>query len=137
MAQTILSSNNALTTGPGSLALLTSSFYLYSKALRKYFFLSKDICQDHNNLQVLLVKTTKFFNRRFQLRYFDVMSQYFKINRTPHYFDILVKFRHFTPIFVQLKLTRLVTLFNCKLQFFKNLQRPFLALLMNFCPLKI
>ena len=135
MAQTILSSNNALTTGPGSLALLTSSFYLYSKALRKYFFLSKDICQDHNNLQVLLA--TKFFNRCFQLHYFDTTSQYLKINRTPHYFDILVQFRHFTPIFVQLKLTRLVTLFDCKLQFFKNLQRPFLARLMNFCPFKM
>ena len=47
-------------------------------------------------------------------------------------------FWHFPSIFVQLKLTRLVTLFERKLQFIKNsLNWLFLAFLMNFCALEI
>ena len=34
--------------------------------------------------------------------------------------NVAFKFWHFSPIFVLLKLTCLVTLFDCKLQFFKN-----------------
>ena len=43
---------------------------------------------------------------------------------------------HFPLIFVLLKLTCLVTLFDSKVQLFKNFKNePFLAFLMNFCPL--
>ena len=48
--------------------------------------------------------------------------------------NVAFEFWHFPPIFVLLKLTCLVTLFDRKLQFFKNSPNwPFLAL-MNFCP---
>ena len=47
----------------------------------------------------------------------------------------IVQFRHFQLILFQLKLTCLVTLFDCKLKVFKN--SPFLAFLMNFCPQSI
>ena len=50
-----------------------------------------------------------------------------------------LKFWHFPPIFVLLKLTCLVTLFDRKLQTFKKLAKidHFWAFLMNFCPLKM
>ena len=44
-------------------------------------------------------------------------------------------FWHFPPIFGLLKLTCLVTLFDRKLQVFKN--SPILEFLINFCPLKM
>ena len=40
---------------------------------------------------------------------------------------------HFLPIFVLLKITCLVIMFDCNFQVFKN----FLAFLINFCPLKM
>ena len=50
----------------------------------------------------------------------------------------LLAFWHFPPIFVLLKLAYLVTLFDRKLQVFKNSpKRPFSAFLINFCPLKM
>ena len=43
---------------------------------------------------------------------------------------------HFSTIFALLKMTCLVTLFDSKFQLFKNFQNePYLAFLMNFCPL--
>ena len=49
----------------------------------------------------------------------------------------IFQFWHFPPIFDLLKLTCLVTLFDRKLQVFKNRQNEqFLAFLINFCPLK-
>ena len=49
----------------------------------------------------------------------------------------IFEFWHFQPIFVQLKLTGLVTLFDSKLKIFKIHQNwSFLAFLMNFCPPK-
>ena len=48
------------------------------------------------------------------------------------------EFCHFQPIFVLLKLTCLVTMVDRKLQVFKNSPNlPFLAFLINFCPLKM
>ena len=48
-----------------------------------------------------------------------------------------VQFWHFPAIFVLLKVTYLVTLFDHRIQVFKNSQNgPFLAFSMNFCPLK-
>ena len=32
-----------------------------------------------------------FSSKKWLYYYFDIMSQYFKINRTPHYFDILIQ----------------------------------------------
>ena len=48
---------------------------------------------------------------------------------------VVIEFWHFPPIFVLLKLTCLETLFDRKLQVFKNGQ--FLAFLITFCPLKM
>ena len=47
------------------------------------------------------------------------------------------EFWHFPPIFVMLKLTCLVTLFDRKLQFLKKPRQngKFFAFLINFCPL--
>ena len=44
-----------------------------------------------------------------------------------------LQFWHFPPIFVLLKLTRLVTLFDSKLQLFKEKIGRFLPFLINFC----
>ena len=50
----------------------------------------------------------------------------------------IFEFWHFPSIFVQLKLTCLVTLFDRKLQVFKNSPKcTILAFLINFCPLKM
>ena len=47
-------------------------------------------------------------------------------------------FWHFPPFFVLLNLTCLVTMFDCKLQVFKNSPKlTIFDILMNFCPLKI
>ena len=56
----------------------------------------------------------------------------------PKYCIWRFQFGHFLPIFVQLKLTCLVTLFDCKLQAFKNSSNwlCIIAFLMNFCTLK-
>ena len=52
--------------------------------------------------------------------------------------NVAFEFWYFPPIFVLLKLTCLVTLFNIKLQSFKNSPNwLFLAFLINFCPLKM
>ena len=49
--------------------------------------------------------------------------------------NVAFEFWHFPPIFVLLKLTCLVTLFDC---FSKTRQNgPFLAFLINFCSLKM
>ena len=61
---------------------------------------------------------------------------------TPHCLkitqNVAFEFWHFPPIFVLLKVTCLVTLFDRKLQVCKNLLNwPFLAFLINFCPLKM
>ena len=52
--------------------------------------------------------------------------------------NIIFQFWHFPPIFVQLKLSCLVTLRDHKLKVFKHLPKygSFLAFLINFCPLK-
>ena len=49
--------------------------------------------------------------------------------------NVAFEFWHFPPIFVLLKLIGLVTLFDRKLQLFKN--SPFLAFLIYSCPLKM
>ena len=46
----------------------------------------------------------------------------------------IFEFWHFPPIFFLLKLTCLVTLFDRKLQFFRN---SFWGFLINFCPFKM
>ena len=57
---------------------------------------------------------------------------------TLHISHLNVWFWHFPPIFVLLKLACLVTLFDRKLQVFKNSPKwTILAFLINFCPLKM
>ena len=52
--------------------------------------------------------------------------------------NVAIEFWHFPPIFVLLKLTCLVTLFDPSFKFSKTCQNgPFLAFLINFCPLKM
>ena len=56
----------------------------------------------------------------------------------PKYRIWVYQFWHFPPIFVLLKVTCLVILFDRKLQIFKNSPKwTIFGLLMNFCPLKM
>ena len=71
-------------------------------------------------------------NTLFCTRFFSLPPHCLKFTQNVA-FDFF-KFWHFQPIFVLLKLTCLVTLFDRKRHLFKI---PFLVSLINFCPLKM
>ena len=64
---------------------------------------------------------------------FNLQKHFFKIQDQMHSVWKSPKMSHFPPIFVLLKLTCLVTLFDCKLQVFKNSPKWTIFGIFNLC----
>ena len=112
-------------------------FFVHSKQW------STKIGNYHEVTYVLILRTKTKWRRwkSFQIlfqQFLKMVTTHTVFENDPKWRIWIFQFWHFTPIFDLLKLTCLVTLFDRKLQVSKTRQNgPFLAFLMNFCPLKM
>ena len=85
------------------------------------------------HFQITFPSNFEILARKFKVKLVRIHSQYSKITQNVAF--EFFNFWRFPPIFVLLKMTCLVTLFDRKLQVFQKLAKMdyFLAFLMNFC----
>ena len=132
---------------------LSSTFFLYRNILVSCLFL-QPLPAD---LTLLLKLLTKVFepSRNWAIQPNLLLGPIEHSGQKPHFFKTfkklvsmfenyskcriwILQFWHFPPIFVLLKLTCLVILFDCKLQIFKNSSKwTIVGIFNNFCPLKM
>ena len=88
-----------------------------SKQSSNWYIFRQKICQ----IEIFSVKTfviLKYFPSENSSSWNIFHQKFIKLKKIP--LKKFVKLKYFPPIFIQLKVTCLVTLFDCKLQAFKN-----------------